>query len=221
MIEAVIFDMDGTLINSEPIWRIAECAAFEKIGIPLTEKQIETHTVGMRNDEMVAFWFSYFNLKDDALNKEVQKDIIEKVISLTTKEGHKNGMPGLSHILAFFKNKNIPIAVASSSPLDVIYASLKAAKIENSFQIIQSAVEESFGKPHPAVFIHTAQKMNVNPLNCLVFEDSINGCIAAKAAKMKCVAIPSKNDFSKKAYAIADVKLDSFLAFNTAIFEQF
>ena len=65
MIAGVIFDMDGTLIDSEPIWRIAEIAAFEKVGISLTEDMLAEHTAGMRNDEVVKYWFNYFKNENE------------------------------------------------------------------------------------------------------------------------------------------------------------
>lgn len=221
MIAAVIFDMDGTLIDSEPIWRVAEIAAFEKVGISLTEEMLAEHTAGMRNDEVVKYWFNYFKKEDQTEIKIVEKAILEKVKELIKIDGKKRALPGLEYIFNFFEKRNIPMALASSSPADIIEVTLEAIGINEKFKIKRSAELEAYGKPNPAVFISTAKDMNVAVENILVFEDSLNGTLAAKAAKMKCVCIPATHDYDRTAFAIADVKLKSLLEFDEKIFESF
>jgi len=113
MIECVIFDMDGTLIDSEPIWRIAEINAFKKVGITLTKEMLEDNTAGMRNDEVVQFWFNKFPWEKPDF-KAVEKDIIDKVKELIQQDGKNRAIAGLDYILEFFEKRNIPIALASS-----------------------------------------------------------------------------------------------------------
>lgn len=220
MIAGVIFDMDGTLIDSEPIWRIAEIAAFELVRISLTEDMLAEHTAGMRNDEVVSYWFNYFGKKNNEDAKKVQDAILEKVKELIKIDGKKRALPGLDYIFHFFEKKNIPIALASSSPADIIEVTLEAIGINDKFKIKRSAELEAYGKPNPAVFIHTAKEMNIAVENILVFEDSLNGTLAAKSAKMKCVSLPADHDFERPQFAIADLKLKSLLDFDEIIFNK-
>lgn len=219
MIAGVIFDMDGTLIDSEPIWRIAEIEAFEKVGISLTEEMLAEHTAGMRNDEVVKYWFNYFQKENKLESEKVENAILEKVKELLKKSGKKRALPGLDYIFNFFEEKNIPIALASSSPSDIIEVTLKAIGIYEKFPIKHSAETEDFGKPNPAVFISTAKDMNIPVENILVFEDSLNGTLAAKSAKMKCISIPAEHDFERAEFAIADLKLKNLFEFTEEVFD--
>jgi mannitol-1-/sugar-/sorbitol-6-/2-deoxyglucose-6-phosphatase len=92
--------------------------------------------------------------------------------------------------------------------------------IGGMFNVIRSSEHEKYGKTHPAVFLTTAEALHTAPVNCLVFEDSFNGLIAAKAARMKCVAVPAENHFLNPKFDIADLKLRSLEQFNDARWEE-
>jgi sugar-phosphatase len=98
--------------------------------------------------------------------------------------------------------------------MSLIEAVVDKLQIRKYFEVLWSAEFEPFGKPHPGIFITTAKKLQVNPIDCLVFEDSINGVIAAKAARMRCIAIPEEATFNDVRFAIADEKLVSLTAYN-------
>lgn len=210
MIKCVIFDMDGLLIDSEPFWKIAEHEAFAKVGVHLDDNQLSA-TMGMRYDEVVKYWHHRFRWQNTPL-EEVGLNILSKVQELIEEKGQP--MEGVEYILEFFKQKQIPIALASSSPLGIIQSVLHTLNIEKKFKVICSAEYEEYGKPHPAVFIATANYMRVDPQDCLVFEDSPNGVLAAKAAKMKCLAVPEKDSFHLKNFEIADLKIKSLYDFD-------
>lgn len=207
MTKGVIFDMDGLLIDSEPFWRAAEIAAFKKQNCVLTEAMCMT-TMGMRNDEFVKYWVKHFALKN-ANYGAIELDILAKVQELIEAKGEM--LPGVIETLEFFKAQQIPIALASSSPLGIIQSVVDTLKIEHYFKVMCSAEFEEYGKPHPAVFIAAANYLRVEADDCLVFEDSVNGVIAAKAAKMKCIAIPVISNYKNEGFAIADAK---FLSLN-------
>jgi sugar-phosphatase len=105
----------------------------------------------------------------------------------------------------------LQLAVASSSPPRLIEASLARLGLRDHFTEIVSAESEPYGKPHPAVFLTTAARLGVAPTECLVFEDSLNGLVAAKAARMICVAVPERVD---PRFAFADLVLPSLEAFD-------
>ncbi|MFC2138153.1 HAD-IA family hydrolase, partial [Bacteroidota bacterium] len=97
--------------------------------------------------------------------------------------------------------------------------SIDKLKIRNYFNMIHSGDEEEYGKPHPVVYINAAKKLRIKSINCLVFEDSLVGVIAAKAARMKVVAIHQNDDDNKPKYAVADLQLDSLTEFTEKHFE--
>ena len=216
MIECVIFDMDGTLIDSEPHWRTAEKKVFKSVGIDLTDKMLSS-TIGMRCDEVVKHWHNIHPWDTKTL-KQVEIELLAIVQELVEKDG--KAMEGVYDILDFFMNKQIPLALASSSPLGIIQSVVDHLELSKYFKVTASAEFEEYGKPHPAVFIATANYMRVEPKNCLVFEDSVNGVLAAKAALMKCVAVPDHIPADDKRFGIADLIIPSLAQFTTKHLEE-
>ena len=210
MIEAVIYDMDGVLLDSEPLWHEAEIKIFAAVGLNLTVAMC-LETTGTAVDEMIALRFRRHPWEGKT-QKEVRHEIIDAVELLIQERGEL--LPGVKDSIAYFQQKNLPLALASSSPMQLIDASLKKFAIRHSFRIIHSAEHEDYGKPHPAVFLSTARRLHIDPMHCLVIEDSVNGLIAAKAAKMKTIAVPAAQQFDDERFSIADVKLHSLAEFS-------
>jgi sugar-phosphatase len=209
MIRAVIFDMDGLLIDSEPIWREAEKDVFATVGIELSDEMC-FKTVGLRIEEVVEFWRRQYPWTNRS-NEEVKNDINKKVIELILQKG--NALPGVEKLMQFFAGKNIPMAIASGSYYEIIAAVVKKLNLQSFLKVIHSAEEETHGKPHPAVFLHAAKKLDIPVWECLVFEDSFNGIIAAKAARMKVVAVPEDIHRGKLHFHAADLILHDLNAF--------
>jgi mannitol-1-/sugar-/sorbitol-6-/2-deoxyglucose-6-phosphatase len=209
MIKAVILDMDGLLIDSEPIWEEAELAAFTKVGVPLTSEMTK-QTMGLRVDEVVQYWFTRYPWKKET-QKKVEAEIVGKVIELIQEKGVS--CKGVNELISMLRNKNIPLAIASSSQTEIIKAVVSKLGIGKVIEVVHSAEHEPYGKPHPAVYITTAEKLGVLPQDCLAFEDSPNGVLAAKAAKMKCIAVPDAKMKDDKRFCIADRVINSLLEF--------
>jgi mannitol-1-/sugar-/sorbitol-6-/2-deoxyglucose-6-phosphatase len=186
--EAVIFDMDGVLIDSEPLWKIAMEEVFTEVGCPLTKKDFQK-TVGLRIDEVISYWFNQIGW-EGLSEKEVEEKIIQKMVLLIQQNG--SPLTGVIEMLHFLKQEQIKIGLATSSYTILIETVLTALNIQHYFDFTHSAEHEDFGKPHPAVYLSVAKKLNVSPLRCLVIEDSLNGIISGKAARMKVVCIPEK-----------------------------
>lgn len=216
MIDAVIFDMDGVLIDSEPFWRIALRETFADVGIDLTES-LAAQTMGLRIDEVVAYWFKRFPWSGLTL-KEVESQIVDRVQGLVLEKGKI--LPGVRMALDFFHGKHIPMALASSSPQRLIQAVVDHIHIAPDFKIIHSGEHEPYGKPHPVIFMTTAELLNCDPTHCLVVEDSFNGLIAAKAARMKTICIPDRASFDQTRFDIADIKLQSLNELTEEIFNS-
>jgi len=217
VIKAVIFDMDGLLIDSEPIWREAEKELFSTVGISLSDEMC-FETVGLRIEEVVEHWYRLFPWNNKP--KEIlQEEIIQRVIDLILKKG--NALPGVFDCISFFEKKNIPMAIASGSHYRIIQAVTGKLNIQDKMKVIYSAEEEAFGKPHPGIFLTTAKKLNTEHYHCLVFEDSFNGVIAAKAARMKVIAVPEDIHYGEARFAAADLILKHLTEFNEETWQKF
>ncbi|MBL7993777.1 hexitol phosphatase HxpB [bacterium] len=216
MIKAVIFDMDGVLIDSEPFWQAAEKVVFKKVGIDITDDMCR-QTIGLRIDEVVKHWHQRFPWNHLPL-KQVQDEIVQGVIDLVNQKGAL--LPGVHLALDFFEKKNLKIALASSSDKILIDAVLGKFDLHKDFQIIHSGQDEIRGKPHPAIYLSTAGLLNVDATECLAIEDSFNGLIAAKAARMKTICIPEHSVWNQTKFDIADVKLKSLVELSDGFWKQ-
>jgi mannitol-1-/sugar-/sorbitol-6-/2-deoxyglucose-6-phosphatase len=217
MIEAVIFDMDGLLIDSEPLWDLSMQEVFATLGVDITS-ELAAKTRGLRTREVVNYWHNYFKWESPKSPEDVCSEIIETVTNKIITGG--SAMSGLQYILDYFRTKNMKLGLASSSPQSLIDSVLDHLNIRSYFQGVYSAEFEPYGKPHPAVYLTCAEKLEVNPVHCLAFEDSVNGMVAAKAARMKVIAVPEHHNQNDKRYGLADMQLSSLLHFTDEHFEQ-
>jgi HAD superfamily hydrolase (TIGR01509 family) len=134
--------------------------------------------------------------------KEVETEMIDHVMDFVSKEG--KAMPGVHNCLEFFKRNGYQIGLASSSFMRLIQHTVQVLKIDDYFDCIHSAEFETYGKPHPAVYLHAAKQLNCPPEACLAIEDSFNGLLAAKSAKMKTIAVPDPSYSKMERFVIAD-----------------
>lgn len=185
--------MDGLLIDSEPFWRSSHITALAEHNVLITEDDVR-QMAGKRTDEVVHHWREAHGLQHIP-NDALETSVVSKVIASIQINGSE--LPGVRKLVALFEAHKIPMAVASSSAPEVIEAVLTRLDLERHMQVTYSAKHEAFGKPHPGVFLTTAKKLNVDPDQCLVFEDSINGVRAAKAAGMICVAVPETANLTR------------------------
>lgn len=211
--KAVLFDMDGTLTDSEPLWKIAMEEVFQSIGCPLKKKDFQK-TVGLRIDEVIEYWFNTVGW-ENATPKEVEQRIIDKMDLLIRKNAQP--LPGVIDTLHYLKANNLKIGLATSSYSILIKAVLETLEIESFFDFVHSAENEVYGKPHPAVFLTVADVLEVKANECVVIEDSLNGVIAGKAAKMKVVCIPEKSHIPDPKLIIADYTFDTMSDFLISI----
>lgn len=123
-------------------------------------------------------------------------------------------MEGVDDVIELMKISGLKIGLASSSPMAIINAVLEKINLKGAFTIATSAEHLPFGKPHPQVFLNCANELKSHPVECLCLEDSLNGLIAAKAARMKCILVPHPIQFHETKWSIADLKLNSLTALN-------
>jgi len=205
MIRAVIFDMDGVLVDSEPLWRLAERQTFAEIGIELSDSDCE-QTMGMRTDEVIQFWYRR-SPWDGPSPAEVEARLEKRMQELIAERA--TAMAGVEESIAMARGEGLALGLATSSTHVLIEAVLDKLDIADVFEVTHSAVEEELGKPHPAVFLTTARLLGVTPAECVAIEDSIAGVRSAKAAGMRVISVPPPHLFDDAAYDEADIKLRS------------
>jgi mannitol-1-/sugar-/sorbitol-6-/2-deoxyglucose-6-phosphatase len=209
MIKAIIFDMDGLLVDSEPYWKIAEKICFGKLGLDLNDELLR-QVMGFRLSEVVEHWYNYQPWGEKNF-EAVEADVLQTVKQLIMENA--DALPGVVQTLELSKTNGHKIALASSSAMSLINVVVDKLNIRHYFDLLVSAEFEPYGKPHPSVFLTTAQKLNVLPTECLVFEDSVNGMIAAKAARMKCIVVPEAEKQQELYWQLANFQLNSLLDF--------
>lgn len=205
--EAIIYDMDGVLTDSEPIWKIAMEQVFSEIGCHLTREDFQK-TVGLRIDEVCEYWYSV--VKWPVYRpKDVETKIVQRMVELLTIDA--TPLPGVIESLEYFKSKGLKIGLATSSYSILIETILTKINAKKYFDFVHSAENEKYGKPNPAVYLTCAEKLGVQPQKCLVIEDSLNGVISGKAARMTVVCIPEKSHHPEPKLILADYQFETLL----------
>ncbi len=199
MIKAVIFDMDGVMIDSEPLWEKTERILLARRDIeysPTYRDQI----VGLNQNDSGRLLINTFELE------ETVEDIISERVEILTAiyEEELEVVLDLIPLLDNLRDSKFKLAVASSSPLRVINFVLDMFSLQEYFPVVVSGECTENGKPHPDIYLHTASRLEVKPTECAAIEDSINGVKSAKAAGMYCIAVPDKR-LSQMEFQNADI----------------
>lgn len=206
-VEAVIFDLDGTLVDSMWIWKQLDIDYLTKRGHQLPDdlqKQIE----GMSFTETAVYFKDRFNLTDTL-------EEIKQEWTMMAKEYYENKIPlkkGVLPLLMDLKNKGIKMGVGTSNGRDLAESVIKKNNIIGFFDTIRTSCEVNQGKPHPDIFLKVAQDLGVKPSSCLVFEDTYAGVLAGKRAGMKVYAIADETSIAYKEdiVGIADRYIEVF-----------
>ena len=209
---AVVFDLDGLLIDSEPFWRRAEIEVFGRVGLKLTELDVR-QTMGLRIDDAVGHWWDRAPW-EGMTPVEVERAVTARVAELIEDEGEP--MPGAMDLIEMCRHRSIPMAVCSGSYAVVIEAAMDKLGITSSMSAWHSAEWEPLGTPHPGSYLTTAHKLGVDPTACLAFEDSFHGAISAKAARMRVVAVPEPAALASPRWGFCDLVLGSLEAFDAS-----
>jgi sugar-phosphatase len=212
----VILDMDGLLIDSEPLWQEAGSALLSEYGIQLSDEQYHSST-GLRTPEWVEHWFGVYGVDRVHAPSTITR-IEQMALELIAQKGQP--MPGVDSMMEVLRTLGCQIGLASSSPLRLIDTVIDKLHLRTKLAAIVSAEKLPFGKPHPEVFLHCAERLQVKPAQCLVLEDSFNGLIAAKAAKMKCVVVPAPAARHLTQWEIADCRLNSLEEFDQEVWKK-
>ncbi|MCL6377081.1 hexitol phosphatase HxpB [Pectobacterium brasiliense] len=205
-IRAAIFDMDGLLIDSEPLWDKAELEVIASLGIDISLRESMKDTLGLRIDMVVELWYQRSPWVTPARD-EVVRRIIDRAIELVAEQ--RPLLPGVEHALQLCREQNLKIGLASASPLRMQQQVLRMFNLEHYFDVLMSAETLPYSKPHPEVYLNAANGLGVPPTQCVALEDSVNGMIATKAARMRSIVIPQAEFRNDARWALADYRLDS------------
>ncbi|ALB54669.1 hexitol phosphatase HxpB [Cronobacter turicensis] len=203
---AAIFDMDGLLIDSEPLWDQAELEVIATLGVDTSRRHELPDTLGLRIDLVVALWFAQQPWNGPSVD-EVTQRIITRAMTLV--EEKRPLLPGVADAIALCKAQGLKVGLASASPLRMLERVLTLFDLRDQFDVLASAEHLPYSKPHPQVYLDAAAKLGVDPLCCVTLEDSVNGMVATKAARMRSIVVPAEENRSDARWALANVRLNS------------
>lgn len=206
MIDTIIFDMDGVLVDSEKHWAIAE-AKFLATKIPVPHDEYHKDIVGMSISEIYDHLRSRYNIQME--KREFLDAYDEMAIDIYKKSS--NLLPNVMNILGLLRDEGYTLALASSSPRFWMSMAVERFELESFFKVTVSASEiECRGKPAPDIYLYTAEQLGKKPADCMAIEDSRNGVISAKEAGMTCVGL--RNGFNEEQdLTQADLVIDDFI----------
>lgn len=211
-LKAVIFDMDGVLVDSEGFWAKAELEVFSSYGVQITD-DLAAQTKYMTTKKVTEFWYGRFPWENfDA--SVLERQVVSRVIELIQSEDCT--MSGIQEFIKDLKGKEYKIGLATNAPLRVADAVLEKLQVRDYFDTVHSSEFEKQGKPHPAVYLSSAQQLGISPEHCIAIEDSHSGLKAAKAAGMKTI-VYTNNDESID-FEHADFKILNFESVQLPIF---
>ena len=210
---ALVFDMDGVLVDSEPLWRRAEVACFSRFGLALTEADC-IETMGLRMDEAVAYWTRQRDWQPPSID-EVANAVIDDMDGLIRAEAKP--IAGVEAALDAADENGWRVGLASSSPMRLIEATLDTFGLRARFEVCRSAEFETNGKPSPDVYRSALRAMQIEGDAAVAIEDSANGVSSALAAGMRCVAIPEPANAGDPRFDAATWRMASLNAFARAL----
>jgi len=190
MIKTVIFDLDGVIIDSEPVHFRLEKQMLDELRIALSSEEHNSY-VGMSSENMWETIVNKHNLSYQAAELVQKKHSL--YIDHLVNEQNLHPITGVAELIKELYKNNFKLVIASSSPPEVINAVLKKFNLSNYFIATVSGTQLTHSKPHPEIFLRAAKIADCKPEECVVIEDSENGVMAAKAAGMKCIGFKNPN----------------------------
>jgi len=202
--QAVIFDLDGTLIDNNSYHRQTWEKYLEKIGKKISEEEFNANMNGRTNEDAIKYIFGKDISNEDSLKHTLEKESLYREIY----KPFIKPVPGLIDFLQILKSKNIPMAIATSGIQPNIDFMFENIPIKQYFDLVVNSSHIKKGKPDPEIYLKVASLLHVSPKNCLVFEDAAVGIKSAKAAGMKVIAVATTQP--KEELAEADEIMDDY-----------
>jgi len=212
MIKAIIFDMNGVIIVDEQYHTESWKEFCKKYNFTLTDDEFKTEVMGKRDQDTLVYLFKG-NLSNEGINKYSDE---RYRMAKALMKGKLVLPEGLIDLLDKLQSKNILLAIATSATKDYANFIMNKFGLKKYFSVIITAEDVIEGKPSPEIYLKTANKLKINPENCLVVEDSMPGIESAKAAGMKVIAITSSLS-REELKGLADYVIDSFSDFDFSL----
>lgn len=206
-IDTVIFDLDGSLVDSMWLWRAIDIEYLGKFGIPLPE-DLQSRIEGMSFSETAVFFKENFPIPDSL-------EQIKETWNRMAWDKYANEVPlkpGIPDFLSHCRERGIKLGIATSNSRELVTNVVEAHNLKDDFSCIMTGSDVTKGKPAPDIYLAVAEALDVTPERCLVFEDIIPGIMAGKAAGMKVCAVEdaySAHDREKKK-ELADYYIESY-----------
>lgn len=206
-IKAVIFDLDGSLVDSMWMWRDIDIEYLGKFGIPLPEN-LQREIEGMSFSETAVYFKEHFNIPDsiEQMKEDWNRMAWDKYLhEVPLKEG-------VADFLSGCRDRGILLGIATSNSRELVENIADVHGFHNTFQCIMTGCDVAHGKPFPDIYLAVAEQLSVKPENCLVFEDIIPGIQAGKSAGMRVCAVDDDYSIADKAEkeALADYYIMNF-----------
>jgi HAD superfamily hydrolase (TIGR01509 family) len=215
VIEAVIFDLDGVLIDSEHVWdQVREQLARERSG--QWHQRAQADMMGMSSKEWSRYMHDVIGLPEPP--EEINREVVQRM-----EDRYAERLPLIDGAVAAVRRiaGTFRLGLASSSNRSIIDAVLPRADLADLFEVTVSSEEVAAGKPSPDVFVEAARRLGVDPERCAAIEDSANGIRAAHAARMRVIAIPnSRYPPPDDAIALADATIDSLAKLTVTVVDS-
>ena len=186
-IKAVLFDMDGLMVDTESLATEAFIHSAKKQGYDMTKEETLL-VLGFTTKSIYEFWENYFK-NSDVSGKQLVDDHYKYIENILFTIGPRK-MTYIEELLKYLKESNYKVAVASSSNMDHIINNMEKTGLKKYIDEFASGAEVENGKPAPDVFLLAAERLGVKPENCLVLEDSKAGVIAGSSAGAKVIMVP-------------------------------
>lgn len=204
-IKAVLFDMDGLMVDTESLATEAFIHSAKKQGYDMTKEET-LMVLGFTTKSIYEFWENYFK-NSDVSGKQLVDDHYKYIENVLFTTGPKK-MPYIEELLKYLKENNYKVAVASSSNMNHIINNMEKTGLKKYIDEFASGAEVKNGKPAPDVFLLAAERLGVEPKKCLVLEDSKAGVIAGGSAGAKVIMVPDMfkpdDECKEKAYKIVN-----------------
>ncbi len=211
--KAVLFDMDGVLIDSEPGYNQADRLLFERLGIPYGRREIEALTgISLKTiGGLLLGWYPDLPHTNEELVAMQAQCLLDSL-----KQGVTELVPGAHDWISRLKKAGVKLAIGSSSTNDMVYYVARRFGLDALMDTIVTCEDVKHAKPWPDIYLSCADRLGVRPADCLVIEDSTNGIKAARAADMPCAAFLGTNrhglDTSQAQFTFANFDEKAYLA---------
>ena len=203
-LKALIFDMDGVLLESESLWRQAEQEVSDSLGLGFGDEVFRS-TMGIRMRDVAKIWFDLVPWEGPSTD-EVADRVVSRVIELVA---DRSALPGVMELIALAQDRGLVLGLCTSSDTTLMEAVIDSLGLQGVFAVTHSAENDEFGKPHPMPYLRTAELLGVDPDECIAIEDTVTGAVSARSAQMKVVAVPEKAEQGSGRFGFADLSLES------------